>query len=83
MTSAMLVCLYLAALAGLLGLEVIRKAPPTLHTSLMAAVGAMSGLGGLAAFSVGGAHGALAGVGGAVGAAAVVGGLLGARRILR
>lgn len=36
--------LYILMLAGLLGLEVIRKVPPLLHTPLMSATNAISGI---------------------------------------
>lgn len=36
--------LYILALAGLLGFEVIRKVPPLLHTPLMSATNAISGI---------------------------------------
>jgi hypothetical protein len=82
-TSTFLICLYLGALAGLLGLELIRKAPPTLHAALLTAVGALGGLGGLAALHLERGLGALAGVAAAIGAAGIASGLLDARRTLR
>jgi hypothetical protein len=83
MSGEVLICAYLVALAGLLGLEVIRKAPPSVHATRLAAGGALGGLSTLAGFSLRGDHPALEVLGTAIGAAAVVGGLLGARRMLR
>jgi NAD(P) transhydrogenase subunit alpha len=44
MSSFPFASLYILALAGLLGFEIIRKVPPLLHTPLMSATNAISGI---------------------------------------
>lgn len=80
--------LYLLALAGLLGFEVIRRVPPLLHTPLMSVTNAISGIslvGSLVA--AGSGQGVVSTVLGTVAVTAatinVVGGFLITDRILR
>lgn len=40
----LLIGLYLLVLAGFVGLEIINKVPPTLHTPLMSGANAISGI---------------------------------------
>lgn len=79
--------LYVFVLAAFLGFQIIGRVPPLLHTPLMAATNAMSGIslvGSLVA--AGGGHGRLAGVLGFLAVAAattnVVGGFLITDRML-
>ena len=44
MTGGLLISLYLFTLAGFLGLDVIRKVPPTLYGALAAVLGAAAAL---------------------------------------
>ncbi len=44
MTGGLLISLYLFTLAGFLGLDVIRKVPPTLYGALAAVLGATAAL---------------------------------------
>ena len=44
MNSLLFESLYILVLAGFLGFEVIRKVPPLLHTPLMSATNAISGI---------------------------------------
>jgi NAD(P) transhydrogenase subunit alpha len=44
MTSALIQSIYIFVLAGFVGFEVIRRVPPLLHTPLMSATNAISGI---------------------------------------
>jgi proton-translocating NAD(P)+ transhydrogenase subunit alpha len=44
MTTSLIEALYLLVLAGFVGFEVIRRVPPLLHTPLMSATNAISGI---------------------------------------
>ncbi|MDF1564108.1 MAG: NAD(P) transhydrogenase subunit alpha [Deltaproteobacteria bacterium] len=44
MTGALLISIYVLVLASFLGLELISKVPPTLHTPLMSGSNAISGI---------------------------------------
>ena len=44
MTGALLISIYVLVLAAFLGLELIAKVPPTLHTPLMSGSNAISGI---------------------------------------
>jgi H+-translocating NAD(P) transhydrogenase subunit alpha len=88
MTGGLLIALYLFTLAAFLGLDVIRKVPPTLYGALATSTGAAAALSVALAFPAAGASPsgpaallALAAV--VIGTAGVVGGLVRARRTLR
>jgi NAD(P) transhydrogenase subunit alpha len=88
MTGGLLIALYLFTLAGFLGLDVIRKVPPTLYGALATCMGATAAIAVAVALPAAGAAGqgattilSVAAV--AVATAGVVGGLLRAKRALR
>jgi NAD(P) transhydrogenase subunit alpha len=88
MTGGLLISLYLFTLAAFLGLDVIRKVPPTLYAALATVIGAAAALVvavALAAASSGGrsAPAILATAAVAVGTCGVVGGLVRGKRMLR
>ena len=88
MTGGPLISLYLFTLALFLGLDVIRRVPPTLHATLATAMGAVAAIVVLVALSAAGGRGATSttGLGAAavaLGTAGVFGGLLRARRMVR
>ena len=88
MTGGLLISLYLFTLAAFLGLDVIRKVPPTLYGALAAVLGASAALSvaiALAAATAGGktAPAILGAVAVAAGTCGAVGGLLRGRRMLR
>ncbi len=87
MTGGLLISLYLFTLAGFLGLDVIRKVPPTLYGALAAVLGAAAALSVAAAVPaamVGGRNPAvlLSTVAVAVATTGVVAGLWRAKRML-
>ena len=53
MTAALLVAVYLAVLAGFLGLDIITRVPPTLYAAVLAGLGALAGVGVVAAMQAG------------------------------
>jgi len=88
MTGALLISVYVLVLASFLGLELISKVPPTLHTPLMSGSNAISGItivGALMSVTTG--HELVANILGAVAIATaminVVGGYLVTDRMLR
>jgi NAD(P) transhydrogenase subunit alpha len=86
MTGGLLISLYLFTLAAFLGMDVIRKVPPTLYGALAAAVGAAAALAVVVALPSAGASrpgvaAALTTVAVMIGSAGVVGGLLRLRRL--
>jgi NAD(P) transhydrogenase subunit alpha len=88
MTGGLLISLYLFTLAAFLGLDVIRKVPPTLYAALATVIGAAAALAvavALAAASSSGrsAPALLGTVAVAVGTCGVVGGLVRGKRMLR
>jgi NAD(P) transhydrogenase subunit alpha len=88
MTGGLLISLYLFTLAGFLGLDVIRKVPPTLYGALAAVLGAAAALSVAAAVagamaSSGNSAAVLSTVAVAVGTTGVVAGLWRAKRMLR
>jgi NAD/NADP transhydrogenase alpha subunit len=88
MTGGLLISLYLFTLSGFLGLDVIRKVPPTLYGALATVLGAAAALSVVAAVAasmVGGKNPAaiLSAVAVAVGTTGVVAGLWRAKRMLR
>jgi len=88
MTGGLLISLYLFTLAAFLGLDVIRKVPPTLYGALAAAIGASAALAvtiALAAASSGGktVPTILSAAAVAAGTCGVVGGLVRGKRLLR
>lgn len=88
MTGGPLISLYLFTLALFLGLDVIRRVPPTLHAALATAMGAAAAIVLVAALPAAAARGPTwtAGLGVAavaLGTAGAFGGLLRARRLLR
>ena len=87
MTGGLLISLYLFTLAGFLGLDVIRKVPPTLYGALAAVLGAAAALSvaaAVAASMAGGRNSAaiLSAVAVAIGTTGVVAGLWRAKRML-
>jgi len=83
MTGALVVSVYLLALAGFLGLDVISKVPPTLHRPLLAGMNAIAGvtlLGAIHAARVGG--GVLGAVAVGLATVNVVGGFVATDRLL-
>ena len=87
MTGGLLISLYLFTLAGFLGLDVIRKVPPTLYSALAAVLGAAAALSvaaAVAASMAGGRNSAaiLSAVAVAIGTTGVVAGLWRAKRML-
>jgi NAD(P) transhydrogenase subunit alpha len=88
MTGGLLISLYLFTLAAFLGLDVIRKVPPTLYAALATVIGAAAALAVAVAFAAASRGGssapALLGAAAvAVGTCGIVGGLLRGRRMLR
>lgn len=88
MTGGLLISLYLFTLAAFLGLDVIRKVPPTLYAALATVIGAAAAVAvavALAAASSGGrsAPALLGAVAVAAGTCGVVGGLVRGKRMLR
>lgn len=88
MMGGLLISLYLFTLASFLGLDLIRKVPPTLYGALATGMGAVAAVGlALAVVAAGtsrsGATAQLSTLSVAAGAAGVVGGLLRMRRMLR
>jgi NAD(P) transhydrogenase subunit alpha len=88
MTQGLLIALYLFTLAGFLGLDVIRKVPPTLYGALAMGMGAAAALSVAVALPAAGASDTdgsafLTVSAVAVASAGVVGGLLRTRRALR
>jgi NAD(P) transhydrogenase subunit alpha len=88
MSSGLLIALYLFTLAGFLGLDVIRKVPPTLYGALATCMGAAAAIVVLLALPAAGSSGkgttAMLSVSAvAIGTAGVVGGLLRTKRALR
>jgi len=88
MTGGLLISLYLFTLAAFLGLDVIRKVPPTLYGAVATVIGASAALAvaiALAAASSGGRSApALLGTAAvAAGTCGAVGGLLRGKRMLR
>ena len=87
MTGGLLVALYLFTLATFLGLDVIRKVPPTLQGALAVAMGAAAALAIAVALPAAGASrttatAILSAAAVAIAAAGVVGGLVRTRRAL-
>ena len=87
MTGALLISLYLFTLAAFLGLDVIRKVPPTLYSALAAGMGATAALAVAVALPAAGAssRGATAALtvsAVAIATTGVIGGLLRTRRAL-
>ncbi|HEX7500095.1 MAG TPA: proton-translocating transhydrogenase family protein [Polyangia bacterium] len=87
MTGGLLISFYLFTLAGFLGLDVIRKVPPTLFGALAAVLGAAAALSvavAVAASMAGGRNSAaiLSVVAVAIGTTGVVAGLWRAKRML-
>jgi NAD(P) transhydrogenase subunit alpha len=87
MTGGLLISLYLFTLAGFLGLDVIRKVPPTLHGTLATCTGAVAAIVVAVALPAAGTSGkgatailSMSAV--AIATAGVVGGLLRAKRSL-
>ena len=88
MTGGLLISLYLFTLAAFLGLDVIRKVPPTLYGALAAVIGALAALSvaiAVVAATAGGkqAPAILATAAVAAGTCGVVGGLVRGKRMLR
>jgi H+-translocating NAD(P) transhydrogenase subunit alpha len=88
MTGGLLISLYLFTLAAFLGLDVIRKVPPTLYGALATVIGASAALAvavALAAASTGGKStpSILGAAAVAAGTCGVVGGLVRGKRMLR
>lgn len=88
MSGGLLLSLYLFTLAAFLGLDVIRKVPPTLHAALAAGLGAGASVIVVAAGLAAGASrpgriGALTTVAVMLAVAGVVGGLVRLRRLSR
>jgi NAD/NADP transhydrogenase alpha subunit len=88
MTGGLLISLYLFTLSAFLGLDVIRRVPPTLYGALAAVIGASAALGVAIALAAAtadshGAPGILATAAIATGTCGVVGGLLRGKRMLR
>ncbi len=88
MTGGLLVALYLCTLAFFLGLDVIRKVPPTLYGTLATGMGAAAALSIAIALPATGATGTVAGAVLSVSAvviasAGMVGGLVRTKRTLR
>jgi H+-translocating NAD(P) transhydrogenase subunit alpha len=87
MTGAVLIAVYLLALAWFLGMDVVRKVPPTLHRAMAASIGGAAGFAAAVAFAAdaagrGGAGATLVWIAVAVGAAGIVAGLHRARLAL-
>lgn len=83
-----LIGIYIFALAGLLGFELITRVPPTLHTPLMSGANAISGISLVGAILLGGSGGStlttiLAALAIVMAAINVVGGFLMTDRMLR
>lgn len=83
-----LIGIYIFALAGLLGFELITRVPPTLHTPLMSGANAISGISLVGAILLGGSDGStlttiLAALAIVMAAINVVGGFLMTDRMLR
>ena len=88
MTGGLLISLYLFTLAAFLGLDVIRKVPPTLYGALATIMGALAALAvaiALAAATAGGkgAPAILGTAAVAAGTCGVIGGLVRGKRMLR
>jgi NAD(P) transhydrogenase subunit alpha len=88
MTGGLLISLYLFTLAAFLGLDVIRKVPPTLYGALAAVIGASAALSVVIALVAAAAGGkqtpAILGTAAvAAGTCGVVGGLVRGKRMLR
>lgn len=88
MTGGLLISLYLFTLAAFLGLDVIRKVPPTLYGALAAVIGASAALSVVIALGAAAAGGkqapAILGTAAvAAGTCGVVGGLVRGKRMLR
>jgi NAD(P) transhydrogenase subunit alpha len=56
MSSTILIQLFVLLLAGFVGFQTISRIPPLLHTPLMAATNAISGISLVASFVLAGAH---------------------------
>ena len=87
MTGALLVAIYVAALGCFLGLDILARVPATLHAAVLAALGALAGVGLIGAMALfGGSPLAAAGspalraLGLILAGAAVGGGLLAASK---
>jgi NAD(P) transhydrogenase subunit alpha len=84
MTGAVLIAIYLLALALFLGLDIVARVPPTLYAVVLAGLGALAGVALLAGLRLGavptGGTPVLAQLATALGAAAAVGGALAAGR---
>jgi NAD(P) transhydrogenase subunit alpha len=88
MTGGLLIALYLFTLAGFLGLDVIRKVPPTLYGALATCMGAVAAIAVAVALPASGAGGngtpvILSVCAVAVASAGIVSGLLRTARALR
>jgi len=88
MTGGLLISMYLFTLAAFLGLDVIRKVPPTLYGALAAVIGASAALSVVIAVVAAAAGGkqapAILGTAAvAAGTCGVVGGLVRGKRMLR
>ncbi len=88
MTGGLLISLYLFTLAFFLGLDVIRRVPPTLHAALATATGAVAAIVVVVALPAAGAKSEAWPAGLSVAAVAVataglLGGLVRTRRMLR
>ncbi len=88
MTGGLIVSLYLCTLAFFLGLDVIRKVPPTLYGTLATGMGAAAAISLAVALPAAGATNTAAGAvlsvsAIAVASAGVVGGLVRSKRALR
>jgi NAD(P) transhydrogenase subunit alpha len=87
MTGGLLISLYLFTLAAFLGLDVVRRVPPTLYAALAAGMGAVAALAVVLALPAAGASApgvtaSLTTVAVMLGTAGVVGGLVRLRRSL-
>lgn len=88
MTGGLLISLYLFTLAGFLGLDVIRKVPPTLYGALATGMGVAAALVVVVSLSAtsessSGSTASLSTMAIVLSAAGVVGGLFRVRRMLR
>jgi H+-translocating NAD(P) transhydrogenase subunit alpha len=88
MTNTLIQAIYIFVLAGFVGFEIIRHVPPLLHTPLMSATNAISGISLVGSLVVAGSgSGAVATVLGTIAVAAatinVVGGFMITDRMLR
>jgi len=87
MTGAVLIAVYLLTLAWFLGLDVVRKVPPTLYGAMAAGIGGAAAFATAVAFAAGtsgqqGASGTLVWIAVVVGGAGIVAGLRRARLAL-